>query len=332
MCASSQARPFTDHGTESDQSATRKGSGVNDSQATAVLAIDDSASDVTIDPTESIQFSPSGGLPPKVVIDNVSKEFASRTGKAFTALDDVSFTIGRGEFVSVVGPSGCGKSTLLRMIAQLDRPSSGQIDIICENSDRSPTAVVFQEYSIFPWKTVEANVAFGLKMRGVKKSQAHATAREWIKKVGLGGFEKNYPGTLSGGMKQRVAVARALALNPEVLLLDEPFAALDAQLREVLQEELLAQWQDNDSGRSAMLVTHSLDEAILLGDRVVLMSSSPGRVRASFTVPFARPRTPHIRGSKEFAALREEIWTQLREDVLAVSKANAAAAAEEETS
>ncbi|MBC9734434.1 ABC transporter ATP-binding protein [Nocardioides marmotae] len=266
-----------------------------------------------------------GPATPKLRIENVGKEFELRKGARFKALSDITFDVARGEFVSVVGPSGCGKSTLLRMIAGLDVPSTGSIEISQDVPGRSPTAVVFQEYSIFPWKSVEENVAFGLRMRGEKRKDALVTARSWLKKVNLGGFEKSYPATLSGGMKQRVAVARALALDPEVLLLDEPFAALDAQMREVLQEELLEQWQDDGNERSAMLVTHSLDEAILLGDTVVLMSATPGVVRARYDVPFERPRSPHLRGTKEFAELRDLIWNDLREEVLAASRAREAA-------
>ncbi len=262
----------------------------------------------------------------KLSIQGVGKTFETK-GASFTALRDITFDVARGEFVSVVGPSGCGKSTLLRMIAGLDVPSVGRIDISQDVPGRSPTAVVFQEYSIFPWKTVEENVAFGLRMRGESRKEALETARTWLAKVNLADFAKRYPATLSGGMRQRVAVARALALDPEVLLLDEPFAALDAQMREVLQEELLQQWQDNAYGRSAMLVTHSLDEAIMLGDTVVLMSAVPGVVRGRYEVPFERPRDPHLRGAKEFAELRDRIWSDLREEVHAANAAKAARAA-----
>lgn len=262
----------------------------------------------------------------KLRIANVGKTFRLRKGGTFTALSDITFDVARGEFVSVVGPSGCGKSTLLRMIAGLDVPTTGSIEIAQDVEGRPPTAVVFQEYSIFPWKSVEENVAFGLRMRGVGKKEALEIARHWLKKVNLGGFEQAYPATLSGGMKQRVAVARALALDPEVLLLDEPFAALDAQMREVLQEELLDQWQDGGTSRSALLVTHSLDEAILLGDSVVLMSATPGVVRERYEVPFPRPRNPHLRGTKEFAELRDLIWSHLREEVLAAAENRKAAA------
>jgi NitT/TauT family transport system ATP-binding protein len=270
-----------------------------------------------------------GAAPPppgKVVIAGVAKTFPSRVGDGVRALAGVDLTIHEREFVSLVGPSGCGKSTLLRMIAGLDRPSDGTITIHREDASRAPTGVVFQDYSILPWKTVEANVAFGLRMRGMSRSAALGEARVWIGKLGLTGFERHYPSTLSGGMKQRVAIARALALNPEVLLLDEPFAALDAQLRDLMQEELLAQWEADGHRRSAMLVTHSLDEAILLGDRVVLMTSRPGVVQGCWDVPFPRPRTPEVRAAPEFGQLRDDIWTELRAQV-GRALADAAAAA-----
>lgn len=265
--------------------------------------------------------SPDGGRPAKVVITNVHKTYVPRGAAPVNALAGIDLEVRPGEFVSIVGPSGCGKSTLLRIVASLDRPTDGLVEIHRTSADGSPTAVVFQEYSIFPWKTVEANVAFGLRMRGESKSHALKVAREWLGKVGLAGFEKALPATLSGGMKQRVAIARAFALDPEVLLLDEPFAALDAQLREVLQEELLDQWQrESGADRSAILVTHSLDESILLGDRVVLMSARPGVIKQVFEVPFARPRTPALRASEQFGVLRDEIWASLREEVAAATE------------
>lgn len=254
----------------------------------------------------------------KVSIKEVSKEYPVRRGGSLVALKDISLDIPEGHFVSIVGPSGCGKSTLLRILANLDRPTAGEIEIRQSDPQSVATAVVFQEYSIFPWKSVEANIAFGLRMAGRTKKAARETARDWIRRVGLSGFEESAPGTLSGGMRQRVAVARALALEPEVLLLDEPFGALDAQIREVLQEELLRQWQVDATGRAAVLVTHSLEEAVMLGDQVALMTNRPGQIRQVFTVPFGRPRDSSIRGTREFGELRDEIWQMLREEVLRV--------------
>jgi len=268
------------------------------------------------DATPGRATDPTGGTAIKVSVRELRKSFSTGTGIAVQALDGVDLDIGEGEFVSLVGPSGCGKSTLLRMIASLDRPSQGQIVINRERRDGTAVGVVFQDYSILPWKTVEANVAFGLRMQGVGRAEALDRSRQWLTRLGLRGFERHYPTTLSGGMQQRVAIARALALNPEVLLLDEPFAALDAQLRELLQEEMLRQWQTDGHRRSAMLVTHSLDEAILLGDRVVLMSNRPGRISGEWKVPIERPRDPAVRSSAVFAELRDEIWTTLREHVV----------------
>lgn len=250
---------------------------------------------------------------PKIRAVNVQKTYVSGSGEV-RALDGLDISADAGEFCCVVGPSGCGKSTFLRILAGLETPSGGEVRILQEDNNRALATVAFQEYSIFPWKTVEANVAFGLRMRGASRSDASERARDWIRRLGLDGFEKAYPGTLSGGMKQRVSLARALALDPEVLLLDEPFAALDAQLRQLLQEELLNQWQQ-EQGRTAVFVTHSLDEAILLGDRVVLMSARPGRVKRTFDVPFPRPRSFGLRESAEFTRLRHEIWDELRGEV-----------------
>jgi NitT/TauT family transport system ATP-binding protein len=251
---------------------------------------------------------------PAIEIANVSKRFVSR-GRIVDALSGTDLTISEGEFVCVVGPSGCGKSTLLRILANLIRPTTGQVTLRQSVAGSALFAVVFQDYSVFPWKTVEDNVAFGMRMSGVPRQEARTRAHEWIHRLGLAGFEKAFPATLSGGMNQRVAIARALALDPEILLMDEPFAALDAQLREVLQEELLAQWEVKR--RTAVFVTHSLDEAILLGDRIVLMSRRPGRIRRIFEVPFGRPREPRIRATEAFGKLRDELWQALRDDVLA---------------
>lgn len=254
-----------------------------------------------------------GTKPRKIKISGVGKLY-SRRGEPFEALRSVDLDIEEGQFCSLVGPSGCGKSTLLRMLAGLESPTAGELRIAQSDTSRALTAVAFQDYSIFPWKTVERNVAFGLRARGVSRAKAFEISRHWIEKLGLGGFERSYPDALSGGMKQRVALARVFALDPEVMLLDEPFAALDAQLRQVLQEDLLTQWEQ-ERARTALFVTHSLDEAILLGDRVVLMSARPGQIKRIYDVPFSRPRNPDIRGSGEFAEFREELWQELRNEV-----------------
>ncbi len=247
----------------------------------------------------------------KIRVDGVTKTYhAHRTVEALRRID---LGIPEGEFVCLVGPSGCGKSTLLRMIGGLDRPSGGEIVIRARNGQSVPTATVFQSYNVFPWKTVFANVRFGLEMHGVGRREADATTRRWLVRMGLQDFADAYPPALSGGMLQRVAIARALAVEPEILLMDEPFAALDAQHRRIMQEELLALWQEDR--RTVVFVTHSLEEAVLLGDRVVVMSARPGRVIAEFAVPFDRPRGASIRSDPRFAALEAELWDLLRGEV-----------------
>jgi len=229
------------------------------------------------------------------------------------AVGPLDIDIADGEFVCIVGPSGCGKSTFARMIAGLINPSRGEINIAARTEH--PTAMVFQDYSIYPWKRVIDNVRFGLDVAGVNKKEGNERARKYLAKLGLADREKSYPDTLSGGMKQRVAIARALAVEPEIMLMDEPFAALDAQMRHILQDELLALWQSDR--RTVVFITHSLDEAILLGDRVLVMSARPGRFVASKQVPFPRPRSADIRGSREFAELQAELWDLLRNEVAA---------------
>jgi NitT/TauT family transport system ATP-binding protein len=221
--------------------------------------------------------------------------------------------IDQGEFVCVVGPSGCGKSTLLRIVAGLLNPTAGGIDVYPRSPDQFDIAMVFQDYGIYPWKTVRQNVRFGLDLLHIGKRESNQIVDGWLERFGLTDFAGAFPRTLSGGMKQRVSIARALAPEPEILLMDEPFAALDAQMRLVLQEELLQIWEQDR--RTVMFVTHSLEEAILLGDRVVMMSARPGRILSEYSVRFERPRKPEIRGTPEFAELHEEIWEQLRQEV-----------------
>lgn len=248
----------------------------------------------------------------KVEAIGVGRSFETRR-QAVKALDSIDLTIREGEFVCLVGPSGCGKSTLLRIFAGLLRPSDG-VARIHPRSDVGPAAaMVFQDYSIFPWKSVLANVRLGLDLAKVPRKEANERARHWTHRLGLEQFEDSYPATLSGGMRQRVSIARALAVEPEVLLMDEPFAALDAQLRTILQDELLALWQDDR--RTVIFVTHSLEEAILLGDRVIVMSSRPGRIIGDHRVDFERPRSGDLRATPEFAAFQQRVWEQLREEV-----------------
>ncbi len=232
------------------------------------------------------------------------------------ALGPLDLDVEEGEFVCIVGPSGCGKSTLLRLMAGLARPSAGEIDIEHHELDRPLMGMVFQDHSVYPWKTVEQNVRFALDLQKKgrpPKSERNERVAHYLGKLGLADFSDALPATLSGGMRQRVSVARALAIEPEILLMDEPFASLDAQLRIILQNELVQLW-DSDR-RTVVFITHSLEEAIFLGDRVVIMTSRPGTFHSDFVVPFERPRDQSLRGEPEFAQLKEEIWTVLREEV-----------------
>ena len=250
---------------------------------------------------------------PRIRAEAVSRRFAARD-EVVEALGPLDLDIYDGEFVCIVGPSGCGKSTFLRIVAGLTVPSSGTIDITVGEEDRHPTAMVFQDYSIYPWKRVLANARFGLDLAGVPKKEGNARAMEYLGKLGLADRAKAYPSELSGGMKQRVAIARALAVEPEILLMDEPFAALDAQMRQVLQDELLSLWQSDQ--RTVVFITHSLEEAILLGDRVVVMSARPGRVLASVDIPIERPRDGEaVRVSPEFFELHQQLWALLKNEV-----------------
>ncbi len=251
-----------------------------------------------------------GGHLPKIAVKNVSKVYGRKS--TVTALQDVDLEIQEGQFVCLVGPSGCGKSTLLRMMASLHHPSSGTVEL---NTSRAThgVAMVFQNYSIYPWKTVEQNIGLGLQVKGLSAAERASRVGPLMEQMGLTDFADALPSALSGGMAQRVSIARALAVRPDVLLMDEPFAALDAQMRRVLQDELLAIWQQDR--RTVVFVTHSLEEAILLGDRVVVMSSRPGKIIGDYHVPFERPRRPEIRGTAEFAELEQQIWSQMRIEV-----------------
>ncbi len=251
--------------------------------------------------------------PPKITARNVTKIYRTARGQV-TAIDDFSLDVAEREFVCVVGPSGCGKSTFLRILAGLDTLSSGSVDIRPGAGPAKPlNSVVFQEYAVFPWKTVIENVAFGLQMRGVPAAERLDTARYWLERVGLRKFADYYPGQISGGMKQRVSIVRALANDPEVLLMDEPLGALDAQTRIVLQDELLRIWEETH--KTVVYITHSLDEAILLGDRVILMSAHPGRLLETFHIDIPRPRNVETVNTPRFAELRSEIWRLLGAEV-----------------
>lgn len=250
-----------------------------------------------------------------IEVDNVCRSFFRRDGSEFQALRDVSFTIRDGEFLSLIGPSGCGKTTLLRMVGGLIIPHSGEIRIDGKRvkGPGPDRAIVFQQFLLLPWSNVLSNVAFGLEVRGVGRKQARAQAHEVLQRVGLGGFEKNYPYELSGGMQQRVGLARALAVHPNYLLMDEPFASVDAQTRTILQEDLLRVW--NEEKKTVLFVTHSMEEAVYLSDRVIVLSRSPGRVAETIEIPLPRPRDDAVRRTALFGELTGHIWEQLRTSV-----------------
>ncbi len=252
---------------------------------------------------------------PKIEVHNLRVTFPSRRRTApVEALHDVSLRVADGELVGIVGPSGCGKTTLLRVLAGLEPASSGTTHIQPGDPNRPAVAMVFQQTGLFPWLTVEQNVAYGLKLRGEPKAQRQHTAHHWIAAMGLERFARSYPNQLSGGMQQRVGLARAFAYQAEVLLMDEPFGALDAQTRLTLQQLLLQQWEY--AAQTVMLVTHSIDEALTLCDRVLVMSARPGRMLAEVQVPFERPRdVVGLRTDPRFHALFADIWDVLRDEV-----------------
>ncbi|MFD7611463.1 ABC transporter ATP-binding protein [Streptomyces sp. NPDC059828] len=264
--------------------------------------------------------APSGT--PKIVFEDVSKVFPvkDRTGtgrsEQFTALHGIDLRIEAGEFVSVVGPSGCGKSTLLDLLGGLTRPSAGRIlvdgkQVTGPGTDRG---IVFQQYALLPWRTAQGNVEFGLEAIGVPRRERAERARAHLDLVGLSGFEDRHPHELSGGMRQRVAIARSLAYDPDVLLMDEPFAALDAQTRESLQDELLRIWQR--TGKTIVFITHGIEEAVYLGGRVAVLTSRPGRVKEVVPVSFeSRTTADDLRSSPEFAHYRHLIWRLLHDEV-----------------
>lgn len=251
----------------------------------------------------------------KIEIQNLHHVYHSGLSSV-PALAGVDLTVNDGEFVALLGPSGCGKSSLLRIVAELLRPTGGTVRIHSstgEDNGRPKTALVFQEYALFPWRTVLDNVAFSLEMRGVPRDDRLALSQDVLTRVGLQAFAHAYPHQLSGGMRQRVGIARALAAQPEVLLMDEPFGALDAQTRTVLQEELLRVWEIER--KTVLYVTHSIDEAVYLADRVVLLTARPGRVKAGYCVELPRPRSMEMRGWSSYTKLSLDIWSALKEEV-----------------
>ncbi len=248
----------------------------------------------------------------KIRASGVTKIYPSHREPVY-ALRDFHLEAEEGEFLCSVGPSGCGKSTFLRILGGLIPPTSGEVTLVPGKAHVPLQNIVFQEYAIFPWKTVVDNVAFGLHMRGVPPRERREIVREWLRKVGLLKFGDAYPHQLSGGMKQRVSIARALANNPEILLMDEPLGALDAQTRAVLQQELIRLWED--LRKTVVYVTHSIEEAVLLGDRIVLMTAHPGTNKGEFLIPFKRPRSFALTSAPEFGRLTYTIWQDLQGEV-----------------
>ncbi|MFD2238128.1 ABC transporter ATP-binding protein [Aureimonas populi] len=251
--------------------------------------------------------------PVQISIQNVGKIYGDPNAEsAVVALDGVTLGVRRGEFISLLGPSGCGKSTLLGIVAGFQPASSGQVLQDGRPITRpGPTrTVVFQDYALFGWMTIQANIEFGLKAKGLSKRERGEVARSLIDTVRLTGFEDKYPHEVSGGMKQRAAIARALAPDPDILLMDEPFGALDAQTRVLLQEEIAR--ISSEAGKTVLFVTHGIEEAVFLADRVVVMSPRPGRVREEVAVPLPRPRTAEMRSDPWFVSTVNELWETLK--------------------
>ncbi len=251
-----------------------------------------------------------------VELRNVTKKFATADGGTYTALRDLTLTVDEGQFCAVVGPTGCGKSTTLTLVAGLELPSAGEavVDGRPVRGIDTRTGFVFQQDAVFPWKSVLDNVAAGPLYRGAKRVEANALARDWLRRVGLSGFEDRYPHQLSGGMRKRVALAQTFINQPRILLLDEPFSALDVQTRAIMATELLHLW---DQTRPAVIfVTHDLEEAIALADKVVVLTAGPGTVKAEFEIGLARPRVvQEIRFDPSFTRLYGPIWDALRDEV-----------------
>jgi NitT/TauT family transport system ATP-binding protein len=252
----------------------------------------------------------------KIRIERLHKRF--ETGRGDTvALQDFSLDVADGEFVCIVGPSGCGKTTALRIMADLEKPSSGEVVVRRDAGSLRPSnSMVFQEHGLFPWMTVLDNAAYGLEMRGLSKRERVARVEPFLEQIGLARFRDHYPSQLSGGMRQRVSLARAFVNDPEILLMDEPFAALDAQNKLIMQELLLRIW--DGQRKTVIFITHAIDEAIALGDRIVVMTASPGRIKEVIPIDFPRPRSvADLHGDPRFAALYLQIWRILETEVQA---------------
>ena len=265
----------------------------------------------------------------RIDIVGLTKRFLTPKGDTFTAIRDVTLTVEPGQFCAIVGPTGCGKSTTLAQVSGLERPSAGSVSVGGRIVDgiTSGVSYMFQADSLFPWKTVLANVMIGPILLGTPKKEATALALDWLRRVGLAGFEDRYPHQLSGGMRKRVAMAAALINNPRILLMDEPFGALDVQTKAIMQTELLTLWEELRP--SVLFITHDLDEAVALSDRVVIMTSSPGTVKDVFDIDLPRPRgdVQEIRHEQRFIELQGRIWESLRDEVTRAYQQTAGAAA-----
>ncbi|QDR79375.1 ABC transporter ATP-binding protein [Sporomusa termitida] len=268
--------------------------------------------------TDSQVAADSAGTEAKIIARNIRRVYwvkrqPNEAATEFEAIKHLDLTVKQGEFLAIVGPSGCGKSTFLDMVAGLAFPSSGEITIDGKliTGPALDRGIVMQGYALFPWRTVRKNVEFGLEIKKVPKKDRKEISQRYIEMVGLTNFEERYPHELSGGMKQRVAIARALAYDPEVLLMDEPFAAVDAQTREVLQEELLRIWEKTK--KTIIFVTHGIDEAVFLADRVAVMSAHPGTIKEIVSINLPRPRDG-IRSSADFGWVRHKIWELLQNE------------------
>ncbi len=250
----------------------------------------------------------------KITVRELTKAYSTASG-TLDAMGPLDLDVRAGEFVCIVGPSGCGKTTLLRILAGLETPSTGTFSITQSDPSRPSNAMVFQGHWLFPWYTVSDNIQYGLRVRGIERAARERATQQLLGMIGLTRFGEAYPHQLSEGMRQRVSLARALANDPEVLLMDEPFGALDEQTRLLLQQELLRIWEQ--SKQTVIFVTHSLDEAIVLGDRVLVMSASPGRIIGEEVVPFARPRSVmDLKTEPKFGALVARLWNALGDEVL----------------
>ena len=253
-----------------------------------------------------------------IALSGVSKEFVKPSGEIHTVLRNIDLQIGKGEFCSIVGPTGCGKSTTLGLVAGFDQPTNGIIEIQGEilQGLNQHAACVFQTENAFPWKTVIDNVSLGLILRGVEKEEAYKEARIWIERVGLTGFEKHYPHQLSGGMRKRVALAQCLIIQPQILLMDESFSALDVHTRSLMESELLTIWEETSA--SVIFITHDLEEAIALSDRVIVLTAGPAAtIKGDYRIDLPRPRNvSEIRFDSDFMRLHEQIWNDLRDEVM----------------